>query len=91
MNASPPIPPLSSLNSLFVILPRSKLHVSVYDPTKQWQREGPNNNNNNNNDDDDDTIYYDIIIINRFRGQNKNFARASHFFVHFFAVFAWRT
>ena len=32
-----------------------------------------------------------IIIINRFRGQNNNFARASHFFVHFFAVFAWST
>ena len=31
-----------------------------------------------------------IIIISRFRGQNNNFARASHFFVHFFAVFAWR-
>ena len=54
-----PLSPLSSINSLFVILPRYKLHVSVYDPTKQRQREDPNNdnnnnNNNNNNNDDDD-------------------------------------
>ena len=56
MNASPPIPPLSSLNSLFVILPRYKLHVSVYDPTKQWQREDPNNDNNTNNNNNDDDV-----------------------------------
>ena len=49
-----PTPCLSPLNSLFVFLPRSKLHLSLYDPTKQWQREGRNNNNNNNNDNDND-------------------------------------
>ena len=28
---------------------------------------------------------------NRFNKRNNNFAYASHFFVHFFAVFAWNS